>query len=242
LHIEVRDNGIGISKADQANIFREFFQLTQPQLDSSNGLGLGLAIVDRLVKLLGQRIELRSAPGKGAVFSLMVPLAPETPVSGSSDSDLPIADEPDQRIDSSQLRIDSSQLLGKNVLIVDDDALVLESTSTILASWGCSVSSASSLADVQKMLDEGVEWDLVISDYQLGVDVTGIDVISAVRMVHDKDEITPCILISGDTSPAVLKLASVSGHHLLHKPVKPAKLRSLVLYLIAESAHLRQES
>lgn len=235
LHIEVRDNGIGISKADQANIFREFFQLTQPQLDSSNGLGLGLAIVDRLVKLLGQRIELRSAPGKGAVFSLMVPLTPETFGSGSTDSNSPMAAESEQKIDS-------SQLLGKSVLIVDDDALVLESTSTILASWGCSVSSASSLADVQKMLDEGVEWDLVISDYQLGVDVTGIDVISAVRMVHNKDEITPCILISGDTSPAVLKLASVSGHHLLHKPVKPAKLRSLVLYLIEESAHSKQES
>lgn len=230
LHIEVRDNGIGISKADQANIFREFFQLTQPQLDSSNGLGLGLAIVDRLVKLLGQRIELRSAPGKGAVFSLMVPLAPETPVSGSADSNSPMAAESEQKVDS-------SQLLGKSVLIVDDDALVLESTSTILASWGCSVSSASSLADVQKMLDDGVEWDLVISDYQLGVDVTGIDVISAVRLVRDK--IIPCILISGDTSPAVLKLASVSGHHLLHKPVKPAKLRSLVLYLIEESTHAK---
>jgi signal transduction histidine kinase len=76
LRIEVRDNGIGISKTDQGNIYREFFQLVQPQLDTSNkGLGLGLAIVDRLVKLLGHRIELRSAPGKGSVFALEVPVA-----------------------------------------------------------------------------------------------------------------------------------------------------------------------
>ncbi|MBI3223309.1 MAG: response regulator [Nitrosomonadales bacterium] len=224
LRIEVRDNGIGISKADQANIFREFFQLMQPQLDTQKGLGLGLAIVDRLVKLLEHRIELRSAPNKGSTFALELPAA-SAPIAHFAIAGLPA-------LPASEQATESTSLAGKRLLIVDDDALVLESTTAILNSWGCKVSAAASLEAVQKLLVDGAAWDLIISDYQLGNDVTGLDVIETVRQHLNK--VIPCILISGDTSPAVLKLASVAGHHLLHKPVKPAKLRSLVLYLLEE--------
>lgn len=225
LRIEVRDNGIGISKADQANIFREFFQLMQPQLDTQKGLGLGLAIVDRLVKLLEHRIELRSAPNKGSTFALELPAA-AAPIASFAIAGLPA-------LSASEQATESTSLTGKRLLIVDDDALVLESTTTILSSWGCKVTAADSLEAVQKLLVDGAAWDLIISDYQLGHDVTGLDVIETVRQHLNK--VVPCILISGDTSPAVLKLASVAGHHLLHKPVKPAKLRSLVLYLLDEA-------
>jgi len=232
LLIEVRDNGIGISKGDQANIFREFFQLAQPQLDTNKGLGLGLSIVDRLVKLLGHRLELRSAPGKGTVFALWVPFVSDV-VAGSKTDNKPL------NVTESGHSGENSQLSGKRLLVVDDDALILESTAAILSSWGCRVSSAASLADVKKMLSEGDEWDLVISDYQLGIDNTGVDVIDSVRKNHGS--MTPCILISGNTSPALIKLAGLSSHHLLHKPVKPAKLRSLVLHLIKGSVHQETE-
>lgn len=225
LRIEVRDSGVGISQIDQENIFREFFQLAQPQLDSNKGLGLGLSIVDRLVKLLGHRIELRSALGKGSVFSLEVPLAPHTaklpPVSAPPPSD-------------AEAEFDASPLNGKRLLVVDDDALVLSSTSSILASWGCEVSTAVSLTQVRQLLREGGIWDLIITDYQLDNEGSGIDVVALIRQHHAKQ--IPCILISGDIGPAVLKLASVGGHHLLHKPVRPAKLRSLVVYLLEAAA------
>jgi signal transduction histidine kinase/CheY-like chemotaxis protein len=221
LRIEVRDNGVGISKIDQENIFREFFQLTQPQLDANKGLGLGLSIVDRLVKLLGHRIELHSALGKGSVFALEVPLAPHF-------STLPVAMATPPS--DSEPELELSPLTGKRLLVVDDDALVLSSTSSILASWGCTVSTAASLTQVRQLLREGSTWDLVITDYQLDNEGSGIDVIALIRQHHDKQ--IPCILISGDIGPAVLKLASVGGHHLLHKPVRPAKLRSLVVYLL----------
>lgn len=224
LHIEVRDNGIGISGADRDNIFREFFQVMQPQLDSSRGLGLGLAIVARLVKLLGHRIELRSIPGKGSVFSLEVPIAVNFDKSMMA-ANVQVAPNLDQESGK-------SALAGKRLLVVDDDAAVLSGTVGILASWGCQVSAAASVSQVEHFLHDGLKWDLIISDYQLENNTNGIEVIDLVRE-HQHQQI-PCILISGDISPAVLKLASVSGHHLLHKPVRPAKLRSLIEHLLDE--------
>jgi CheY-like chemotaxis protein len=225
LRIEVRDNGIGISRIDQENIFREFFQLAQPQLDVNKGLGLGLSIVDRLAKLLGHRIELRSSLGKGSVFSIEVPLAPQAAKLPVASAQLPATQEPEG---------DMSPLIGKRLLVVDDDALVLSSTSSILASWGCEVSTATSISDVRTLLQQGAIWDLVITDYQLDNEGNGIDVIALIRQYYNRQ--IPCILISGDIGPAVLKLASVGGHHLLHKPVRPAKLRSLVVYLLETAA------
>ncbi|MDP1849493.1 MAG: hybrid sensor histidine kinase/response regulator, partial [Solirubrobacteraceae bacterium] len=223
LRIEVRDNGVGISKVDQGNIFREFFQLVQLQMDGSKGLGLGLAIVDRLVKLLGHRLKLRSAPGKGSVFALEVPIAPNTLRSSGT---------AEQVSGGLNQEVEKSPLTGKSLLIVDDDAAVLSGTAGILTSWGCRVNAAASVAQVEQFLHDGMKWDLIISDYQLGNNTNGIDVIDLVRQ-HQNQRI-PCILISGDTSPTVLKLASVSGHHLLHKPVRPAKLRSLIEHLLED--------
>ncbi|MDP1995814.1 MAG: ATP-binding protein, partial [Gallionella sp.] len=224
LRIEVRDNGVGISKTDQDNIFREFFQVSQQQTDTNKGLGLGLAIVDRLVKLLGYRIELRSAPGKGSVFALEIPLARRPGKSPSAA----------QTLSGQGQGLEESLLTGKRLLVVDDDPMVLSSTASILTSWGCIVSTAASLAQVGQFLRDGETWDFIISDYQLRNNENGIDIVAMVHQHHDRQ--IPCILISGDTSPAIVKLASVSGHHLLHKPVRPAKLRSLIIYLLEMTA------
>ena len=213
LRIEVRDNGVGISKEDQHHIFREFFRLAQPQLDADKGLGLGLAIVTRLAKLLGHPVELRSRPGAGSVFSVQVPLAlnpakAARPMTG----------------------IDESSLSGMRVLVVDDDEAVLYSTASLLSSWGCEVNCALSRDAVEKLLGSGCVFDFIVSDYQLGLGTDGIEVIERVR-AQQKHAI-PCVLVSGDTSPEVLQLASASGLHLLHKPIKPAKLRSLIAHLL----------
>lgn len=226
LRIEVRDNGIGISQEDQSHIFREFFQVSKPQLDSSKGQGLGLAIVDRLVKLLGHGIELRSAPNRGSLFALQVPLGIEPEKLSRTGKYFA------HPLDALTLN-DNLPLAGKNTLVIDDDELVLTSTATILASWGAKVEVATSLQQVVELLAGGATWDLIISDYQLGVDETGIDAIALVR--KRLNSTTPAILVSGDTSPDLLQLANAAGHHLMHKPVKPAKLRSLVMFLLLES-------
>ncbi|MDH2917700.1 MAG: ATP-binding protein [Sideroxydans sp.] len=224
LRIEVRDNGVGISLADQAHIFAEFVQVEKVQLDSSKGLGLGLAIVDRLVRLLGHGIEVRSMPQRGSLFALQLPRA-EAAARLSITGAYPAL--------SASHVLENLPLRGKKLLVVDDDELVLTSTATILASWGGEVAQACDLQSVRALLENGAAWDLIISDYQLSATETGMDVIAAIR-AHAQQEVKG-ILISGDTSPELLQRASSAGLHLMHKPVKPAKLRSLSLFLLNES-------
>lgn len=227
LRVEVRDSGIGISQLDQANIFREFFQIAKPQLDSNKGLGLGLAIVDRLVKLLGHRIELRSAPNKGSLFALQLE------VSGLTADKNDFLDKNEPLIAPLSIGFDSLPLYGKNILVVDDDVFVLDSTANILRAWGGNVSTATGLPEIQPLLKQATRWDLIITDYELAIDETGLDVISSVNFQAGHN--VPSIVISGNTSNELLQVVNTAGHHLLHKPVKPAKLRSLVMYLLNDS-------
>lgn len=223
LRFEVRDNGIGISKEHQRDIFREFFQLSQSHFEVQKGLGLGLAIVDRLTNLLGHRMELRSAPGKGSVFAVEAEIsAPPSEASNKGNM-----------IKTNQ-NISNNPLTGKRVLVVDDDNMVLSSTASVLTAWGCIVDTADSLTMVNELLLLGESWDLLISDYQLSNDTTGFDVVAMICQ-HQKISV-PCIFISGDTGATILKLVNISGHHLLHKPVRPAKLRSLVTHLLQGGA------
>lgn len=223
LRIEVRDNGIGIPMEERQNIFQEFVQLANKERDRSMGLGLGLAIVERLSKLLQHPIYLHSAVGKGAVFAIGVPLA-------ATQSQMRVPSAPNLLTE----KIENEQFLPKTrqarVLIVDDDPLVRSSTQGILASWGYQVYLATSWQDVKDQFEQQ-PFDLVICDYRLP-DGTGLDVIQHLALSQQK--FTPCILVSGDTSPDILQKVTESGFNLLSKPVRPAKLRSLIQFLIKE--------
>ncbi len=220
LRIEVRDNGIGIPLEEQQNVFREFVQMANSARDRSKGLGLGLAIVDRLCKLLHHPLSLRSEPGLGSTFAITVPrvfdvedLLAEPAGSGAQ---LPVSDE----------------LKDLRVLVVEDDPLVRASMDGILSSWGCSVSLAESRQEVGDKYAQS-HFDLVICDYRLP-DGNGIEL--ADRINERCDAPPPFILISGDTGSEVLQAVNERGHHLLHKPVRPAKLRSMISFVLREWA------
>ena len=221
LLIEVRDNGIGIEKSQQTNIFREFVQLNGQQSDEQKGMGLGLAIVDRLVKLLGHRISLRSAPGRGSSFTLQL-------------DDASMLDRRMATVGRSATEPAGSFLAGKKILIVDGDSMVLDGTARMLTSWGGEISAATGYAAVQQLLGNGAAWDIVISDYRLTDNWTGLELMQTVRRVLADP--TPCILISGDTSACVRDSTQGAGHYFLSKPVKPAKLRSLLQYLLSNTS------
>ncbi|MEI7841974.1 MAG: ATP-binding protein [Gallionellaceae bacterium] len=222
LCIEVRDNGIGIDESEQLNIFREFVQIANQERDRSKGLGLGLAIVSRISKLLGHKIAVRSQLDKGAVFSVFVPKvnAPEVDIN------------PVHLQTTSVDKKATSTFEKLNVLIVDDDPLVRKSTQGIVESWGCRVSMAATLTQVKEVHNKA-DYDLVICDYRLP-DGNGIEMSDWIQANFN---IQPAfILISGDTSPEVLQSVNETGIHFLHQPVRPAQLRSLIQHLISEKA------
>jgi signal transduction histidine kinase/ActR/RegA family two-component response regulator len=211
LRIEVWDSGIGIAADQHDTIFGEFYRLGEPDRDRRAGLGLGLAIVDRLCRLLDHPIEVKSTVGKGSVFAVTVPLAPANK----------------RAIEASIVpRAQPSLSHDKLVLVIDDDPLVLEGMSGIFRKWGCRVITADSGSNALKAAAEQDDVpDLIISDYHLANGRTGIETIERLRGEFSAP--IPAFLISGDTDPATLHEAKVKGFHLLHKPVDPMALRAM---------------
>ncbi len=221
LKVEIRDSGIGISMQDQAKIFREFVQLANPERDREKGLGLGLAIVDRIAKLLKHHVTLLSDINKGSTFAVYVPRVIE---------DINVIR---QNLSVNEI-IATQKISGNldklNVLVIEDDALVRKSTQGILESWGCRVSIASCFNDVKEVHNEA-NFDLVICDYRLP-DGDGIQVKNWTMENFNTRPIF--ILITGDISPEILRMVKENNIDLLHKPVRPAKLRSMIQYLSSQ--------
>jgi two-component system, sensor histidine kinase len=215
LRIDVCDTGAGIPEDQRQSIFSEFYQLATPASERTAGLGLGLAIVDRLGRLLGHAVQLQSNPGRGSRFSISVPLAAER----RETVPLPVAV---QATDLAQ---------GKRVMVIDDDVLVLDGMRGILQSWGCSVhTAASGAAALASVADGGGQPDLIISDLRLADGESGIEVIERLRETLGAP--VPAFVISGDTAPERLREASAGGYHLLQKPVSPMTLRTTLNRLL----------
>jgi signal transduction histidine kinase/DNA-binding NarL/FixJ family response regulator len=221
LRVEVWDTGVGIAENQRQNVFREFYRLGTTEQDRGHGLGLGLAIVDRLCRLLGYPIELTSRVGRGSRFAVSVPLiSPRTAVQHSPVAAVDLA-------------------MGKFVVVIDDDPLVLDAMRGVLKSWGCSVLTAKSDGAALAALAER-QPDLIISDYRLGDARTGFEAIEHLRGAIGAD--IPAFLISGDTAPERLREASASGYYLLHKPVLPMTLRSVVSQVLKDHAERRAKT
>ena len=216
LRIEVRDSGKGIAPDAQEVIFQEFVQLDNPERARAKGLGLGLAIVRRLTQLLGHTLSLRSQPEAGAVFG----------ITAATCAPVAVPDAP-------PLERAPGSLHGVRVALIDDDPPALESLTTLLRSWGCEVRAATSLEALLATLQAGPPPDVLISDYCLPGHDSGLDVVTEVQLICGYR--LRSILISGDTTRDALALARSAGLPLLHKPVRPAKLRALMQRMLAAS-------
>jgi signal transduction histidine kinase len=208
LRIDVCDTGPGIPEDQRRSIFGEFYQLAR-QPNRQGGLGLGLAIVDRLGRLLDHPVALTSRLGRGSRFSISVPLVAERPAEEASPLPAEVADP----------------VWGKLVIVIDDDALVLDGMGGVLRGWGCTVVTGDCAEAVLPSIGAATRCpDLIISDYRLADGTTGIEVIESLREKLGAE--IPAFLISGDTAPERLREASAGGYHLLHKPVSPMALRT----------------
>ncbi len=214
LHVEIWDTGRGIPADQQDLIFQEFYQIGNPERDRARGLGLGLAIVRRLTRILDIPIQLRSRIDKGSVFKLSIPLSPGGLV----------AVEPPR---------ESAPVTHRPlfILVIDDDIAIQEAMRTLLEGWGHSVVAAGSCGE---MLDRAVDFtttpDLIVSDYRLRDKENGIATIERLRTEFN-DEI-PAILITGDTAPDRIREATASDCFLMHKPVSNSRLRAAMINLV----------
>jgi signal transduction histidine kinase/CheY-like chemotaxis protein len=210
VRVEVWDTGRGIPNAEAGNIFHEFYQLGNPERDRTKGLGLGLAIVKRMAALVDSPISVASTPGKGSVFKVSFPRGEERP--RGADTVKPIVE---------------GVLEPSLILVIDDEQAIREGTSRLLQSWGHSVVTAGSGAEMLELVAERSDRpDLIICDYRLRDNENGIAVIESLRMEYNED--LPAILVSGDTDPARLAEIEESGLLLLSKPVAPARLRTAI--------------
>lgn len=218
LGIEVWDTGRGIEPAKQSEIFREFIQLGRPERAHDKGLGLGLAIVDRLCKLLEHPIRMRSILGKGTVFEVLVPRV--EPVIAQSDV-APAEQE-------------AAPLAGLRLLLVDDERDVLMALAGYLELRGAEVLLASSSREAEATLRrETTPPDLIVTDYRLGSDDDGVTLLNLLRAFYGPT--LPGIILTGESSPETLRILAGSGYPMLSKPVHPHDLESLIAEVLSGS-------
>jgi two-component system, sensor histidine kinase len=221
LRIEVWDSGIGIPAERQADIFREFVQVGAPAVASDKGLGLGLAIVDRLCRLLDHPITLRSVPGRGTVFSLQVPRS-----TSPHQAQLPTAAPEMARW---------ARIERRRVLVIDDDAEILSALGDFLRLRGALPMLANTLDDARGLLRSLVDPpDAIVSDYRLGEGANGIQVIAALRA--EFGAAIPAVVLTGDTGPDVVTAVSAAQLPILHKPVRPEALDAVLDRLLIPSS------
>jgi CheY-like chemotaxis protein len=182
-------------------------QLGNPQRDREQGLGLGLAIVERTARLLGHEVALRSRPGRGSVFAIILGRGDPTLIRA-------VAEEVD------------APLKGCTVLVIEDDREVRAAMALLLRDWGCTVCVADSGAEARDELARlGEGPDIAIADYRLPGEEDGVAVLDGIRR---RFPTTGGILVSGDIGPDALRRAQGSGYTLLNKPLRPARLRALM--------------
>jgi PAS domain S-box-containing protein len=207
LRLDVEDTGIGIPPEHLERIFEEFHQVGNLARNRAQGLGLGLAIVRRIVDLLGHRIEVRSRPGAGSTFRLELPL-------GTAEPALPPAPE---------AACPGQDGRGRLAVVVDDDALVLDGLQALLTEWGYEVLTAVDAEQaVAQIRERRRRPDIVLADYRLQDGRTGIEAIRAVRALFDQP--IPGVILTGETDLAFLSTAAGHDVGLAHKPVTPHQL------------------
>ena len=218
IEILVSDTGAGIAKEQQEAIFDEFYQVDsvsgQPD-GNAKGIGLGLAIVNGLVNLLGHSLTLDSERGQGTTMILTLDRVKEYQVLSRLNFK-----------ETENIPIDQSSIEKLEILIVEDDSLIEYATQSLLSHWGYSVSAVDSIDSILSMLASGYQPDLMIADFRLPGELNGLELIKQIRKQTNRD--LPGILVSADTALECLEEAERNELLILYKPVKPAHLRSSI--------------
>jgi len=208
--LRVVDTGKGIPLHEQNHIFEEFYQIDNPGRDRSKGVGLGLAIVQRLAELIRANISVQSEPESGTAFQV------EFAVTEQADAEVPDS-EPEAR--------PMRPFNGRRIYVVDDEADILKSMRMLLELWGASVRTAATSMAAEELLRDHGKPDLLIIDLRLGRDEHGARLASRQRELHAG---LPILIITGETASHALREAKASGFAVLQKPIAPEALRAAI--------------
>jgi len=222
--IEVYDTGVGIRSQDRERIFDEFYQVDNPGRDRSRGLGMGLAIVQRLAALLGHVVELESWPGRGSRFRVAMPraLATTGPVPALQ-ATRPVA----------------ATALPRRVLLLDDEEAIGRAVVAVLASHGVEAVAVRDETAARDRLTAaslaGEPFEVLICDYRLGGGADGLA--AALRLRSERastsDSLPQVLLVTGETSPGRLNQVRESGIPILFKPASDASLLAALRSLVS---------
>lgn len=216
LSIEVWDTGIGIAQERREEVFEEFRRGDAQRPDQDRGLGLGLAIVDKIAGILGHRLQLRSVPGKGSVFTVEVPCSLQAPRRLAE----PDLSEPQRE-----------RLEGARIWVLDNDAAICAGMRTLLEQWGCEVVTALSEQDLARQVAcNSAEADLLIADYHLDNGRNGVDAVAAINAQRPVP--LAALMITANYSNELKQQVRERGHTLMHKPVRPMKLKAAISHLL----------
>ena len=207
LRIEVWDTGIGIPADQIGDIFQEFHQLgNNPRRDK--GIGLGLAIVDRVARVLDLPLSVRSRLGRGSCFAVSVPLGELlTPAASAVPA-----------------------MAGRRVVVIEPDKAALEPIAALLRGWGCAVIG---VPDCHAALDLPGRPDLIIADHAAPACKVAP---AAVRALQARFGPVPALILSNDRSAALKAQMRALGCEMLPKPAAPAKLRSMLNFLLQQQS------
>ncbi|CAM4030009.1 NahK/ErcS family hybrid sensor histidine kinase/response regulator [Ectopseudomonas alcaliphila] len=217
VELQVWDSGRGIAADQLDKIFLEFNQLEVGRAAERKGVGLGLAIVERIARMLGCPVQVRSQPGRGSVFSILVPLAQT---------------RPPRQVPSVAQPVLGNPLPGRRLLVIDNEVDILHSMAALLGQWGCEVVTAVDLPEALQRL-QGRAPEVILADFHLDHGVLGCQVIQQVREAFSRS--IPALIISADRSDACRRELQALGAPLLNKPVKPGKLRAVLSQLLMET-------
>ncbi len=217
VQFEVLDTGIGIPEDQVRYIFDEFFQIGGGRNATRDGYGLGLSIVNRLVKLLDLKLDVQSVLGRGTSFRLALPASRGGAYASAAD------------LAPRTTGLHRKPASARRVLFVDDDVGVLRATRMLLEAEGYEVETAASLTEALERIKEVPRLDLLVTDYHLGGE-TGIEVIASVRAKIGTG--LGAILVSGDTSAAVQGLRHDERVRIASKPLQAEQLLTLMSDLL----------
>ena len=217
LSIEVWDSGRGIPEEKRKEIFEEFRRLDEIDDDQERGLGLGLAIADKIARMLRHPISLRSWLGRGSVFAISIPLGDATAVAPAGPAVPNLAED---------------RLAGRRVLCLENEPAVLSGIEALLSSWGCQTMTVcdreSAIGWLQK---REAPPDIMLVDYHLDRGQSGLDLAEQMQGLWGTR--VPSIVITADHTQDAQTAAIARGCQILRKPVKPAALRAVMNSMLA---------